>query len=173
MSSEVAERIGFIGAGRLATGLAWAMAQRGVNIHVVASRSAAPAQRLASRIPGCRVVASPQEAADASDLMFLAVPDDAIPPLAESIAWRPGIAAVHCSAAREVHVLDAAARQGAEIGGFHPLQAFGDPDVAAKTLPGCAVAIEAGDALRPVDMIERPLEYWAVESRGGTGWPGV
>jgi predicted short-subunit dehydrogenase-like oxidoreductase (DUF2520 family) len=144
----VADRIGFIGAGRLATGLAWALAERGAPVVAVASASGATAGRLASRIRSCRVVATPQEVVNAVDLVVLAVPDDAISGVAASVCWRPGIAAVHCSGATEVAVLEPAAEGGAWIGGFHPLQSFGDPDVAVKTLPGCAVAIEADDPLR-------------------------
>jgi predicted short-subunit dehydrogenase-like oxidoreductase (DUF2520 family) len=148
VADSVADRIGFIGAGRLATGLAWALAERGGTINAVASGSGATARRLASRIPDCRVVATAQDVVDAVDLVFLAVPDDAIPVVAASVRWRTGMAAVHCSGATEVATLAPAARQGAQIGGFHPLQSFGDPDVAVKTLPGCAIAIEADDPLR-------------------------
>ncbi len=144
----VVDSIGFIGAGRLATGLAWALADRGAKIRAVASGRGSTAHRLASRIPDCRAVATPQEVVDAVDLVFLAVPDDAIAGVAASARWRAGMAAIHCSAATEVDALEAAARQGAQIGGFHPLQAFGGPDIAMKTLPGCTIAIEAGGPLR-------------------------
>jgi len=53
------------------------------------------------------------------------------------------MAVVHCSGATELSVLEPAARAGAEIGGFHPLQLFADPEVALAGLPGCTVAIEA------------------------------
>ena len=144
----VLKRIGFIGAGRLATGLAWALAERGATIGAVTSASGVTAQRLASRIPDCRVVATAQDVADAVDLVFVAVPDDAILEVAAHVRWHPGMAVVHGSGATEVAALEPAARQGARIGGFHPLQSFGDPDVAVKTLPGCAIAIEADGALR-------------------------
>lgn len=112
------------------------------------SARGATAQRLASRIPGCQVAATAQDVVDAVDLVFVAVPDDSIRQVAANVRWRPGIAAVHGSGATEVAALEPAARQGAEIGGFHPLQSFGDPDIAVKTLPGCAIAIEADGALR-------------------------
>ncbi|MDQ4136921.1 MAG: DUF2520 domain-containing protein, partial [Pseudomonadota bacterium] len=145
---DIGLRIGFIGAGRLATGLAWALAKRGRTIDAVTSRTAATARRLASRVPDCRVLATPKALFDASDLVFLTVPDDAISAQAASLGWRAGMAVVHCSGATEVATLTPAARQGAQIGGFHPLQSFGDPDVAVRTLPGCAIAIEADEPLR-------------------------
>ena len=145
---DTAVRIGFIGAGRLATGLAWALAEGGAAVTAVTSASGATAPRLAARAPVCRVLATPQDLVDAADLVFLAVPDDAISDVAASVRWRTGMAAVHCSGATEVADLEPAARQGAQIGGFHPLQSFGDPDVAVRTLPGCAIAIEADEPLR-------------------------
>ena len=145
--TSVGDRIGFIGAGRLATGLAWALAERGARIDVVASGSGTSAHQLASRIPGCRAVATPQDVVDGADLVFLAVPDDSIPLVAASVRWRRGMAVAHCSGATEISTLEPALRQGAYIGGFHPLQTFGDPDVAVLTLPGCAIAIEADEPL--------------------------
>ena len=140
-------RIGFIGAGRVAKGLAWGLAQGGERVVAVASRRRESAEQLAARIPGCAALALAQEVVERSELVFITVPDDAIAALAASLAWRAGKAAVHCSGATEVSVLSAAARAGAQIGGFHPLQLFADPDVALAGLPGCTIALEAEGAL--------------------------
>jgi len=142
-------RIGFIGAGRVAKGLAWGMAASGQRVVAVASRSPASAQQLAARIAGCRADLSAQEVVDCSDLVFLTVPDDAIGAVAASVEWREDVAAVHCSGATEVAALASAARAGALIGGFHPLQLFADPEVALAGLPGCTIAIEAETPLGP------------------------
>jgi predicted short-subunit dehydrogenase-like oxidoreductase (DUF2520 family) len=141
-------RIGFIGAGRLATALAWALARRGAQVVAVSSAGGRSAQRLAEPITGCQALASAQQVVDASDLVLVAVPDDAIAPTVAQLRWRTGRAVVHCSAATEVEALRAAAEQGADIGGFHPLQAFGDPEAAIHSLPGCTIAIEAEGPLR-------------------------
>jgi predicted short-subunit dehydrogenase-like oxidoreductase (DUF2520 family) len=141
--NQFAPRIGFIGAGRVAKGLAWGLAQSNQNIVAAASRSAGSAELLAARIAGCRASANAQDVADRSDLVFITVPDDAIAAVAASVKWRQAMAVVHCSGATEVAVLEPAARAGAAIGGFHPLQLFADPDVALAGLPGCTVAIEA------------------------------
>lgn len=140
--------IAFVGAGRLGSGLAMALSQRGMKVVAVSSRHGKTAAQLASRLSACRAVASAQEAVDAAELVFLAVPDDALAAVVSGLGWRPGMAVVHCSAATEVSVLAEAAQQGAHTGGFHPLQAFGDPEVAATTLPGCTIAIEAHAGLR-------------------------
>ena len=71
------------------------------------------------------------------------MPDDAIAAVAAGLAWRKGMAVVHCSGATEVAVLASAASAGAQIGGFHPLQLFADPEIALAGLPGCTIAVEA------------------------------
>ena len=145
--NRIPARIGFIGSGRVGKGLAWGMAQSGQSVVAAASRSADSAGQLAARIPGCRAVANPQDVVDASDLVFLTVPDDAIAAVAAGLKWREQTAVVHCSGATEIAVLAPAALAGAPIGGFHPLQLFADPEVALAGLPGCTIAIEAEAAL--------------------------
>jgi len=139
-------KICFVGAGRLAAGLTAALHAAGARVHAVGSRNPASARALAARIPGC-LPTSPQEAADSGDLVFLTVPDDAIAAVAANLCWKPGQSVVHCSGATEISTLEPAARAGALIGGFHPLQTFTDPAVALANLPGCAVAIEAAEPL--------------------------
>ena len=139
-------RIGFIGAGRLGTALAWSFAQRGLRVVAVASMLPADAERLATQIPGCAVLAG-QQVVDGCDLVFVTTPDGAIADTAAQFRWRPGVAAVHCSGVTDVAALDHAARQGAMTGGFHPMQTFGDPAAAVRSLPGCTITIEAPEPL--------------------------
>jgi predicted short-subunit dehydrogenase-like oxidoreductase (DUF2520 family) len=80
---------------------------------------------------------------DASDIVFLTVPDNAIGPVCESLRWKDQ-AAVHCSGAAEVSLLKAA---GSSIGGFHPLVMFADPEVSARNIAGAAIAVEAAEPL--------------------------
>jgi predicted short-subunit dehydrogenase-like oxidoreductase (DUF2520 family) len=54
---------------------------------------------------------------------------------------------VHCSGVTEVTALASASRAGAMIGGFHPMQTFGDPMAAVRSLPGCTITIEADEPL--------------------------
>ena len=139
-------RIGFFGAGRLGTALAWSMAQAGLKVVAVANRSGAKAQALAGRIEPCEVLA-PQALADCCDLVFVTTADAQIGPAVLPLRWRAGIALVHCSGATEVDVLAPAREQGAHIGGFHPLQTFTDPDAALQSLPGSTITIEAQEPL--------------------------
>jgi predicted short-subunit dehydrogenase-like oxidoreductase (DUF2520 family) len=140
-------RVGFVGAGRVGKGLSLAFSRSGHDVVGVAARS-------------------PREKAiifEASDIIFLTVPDDALPAVVGEFRWRAGKSVVHCSGAAELSVLQPAKNHGAQVGGFHPLQMFADPDVAARGLKGCAIAVEAeeplaGTLLRMVaDLGARPL----------------
>ena len=146
-------RIGFIGAGRVAKALAWGLANANCKVVAAASRSRSSAEQLAARIAGCEASADAQAVVDCSDLVLLTVPDDAIAIVVAKLEWRTGVAAVHCSGATEVATLAPAARAGADIGGFHPLQLFADPEVALAGLPGCTIGIEADGAL--LQQLER------------------
>jgi len=79
---------------------------------------------------------------DASDIVFLTVPDGAIGPVSASLRWEHQ-AAVHCSGAAELSVLKGAR----QVGGFHPLVMFADPEVAARNIAGAAIAVEADPPL--------------------------
>jgi len=138
-------RIGFIGAGQLAVPVAWSLARAGFQVVGAASCSQASAEKLSSGIANARAFGDAQDLAHASDLVIIAVPDDAIAPVTRSVTWRQNHYVVHCSAATEVSALSAAAERGASTGGFHPLQTFTNAEAAMQTLPGCAAAIEAED----------------------------
>lgn len=150
-------RLGFIGAGRVGTGLAMSFARGGRKVVAVASRGAASARALAKRVRGARVCKSLQEVADRADLVFLTVPDDAIETVASSVRWREGVACVHCSGAADLDVLAKAAAEGALTGGFHPLRMFGEPGKSFD-LRGCTVAIAGSDALaRELERLARAI----------------
>lgn len=75
--------------------------------------------------------------------MFLTVPDDAIAAVCGSLRWQ-GQSVVHCSGAAELSVLEDA---NGPVGGFHPLVMFADPEVAARSIAGAAIAVEADEPL--------------------------
>ena len=149
-------RIGFIGAGRLGKALAWRMHEAGLCVAAVSSATPASAQALAARIPDCETTRA-QEVIDRCDLVFVATPDGAIATTASSLRWRPGMAAVHCSGVTEVDALEVARSHGACIGGFHPMQTFGDPQAVAASLKGCTITLEADEPLNMllVALVER------------------
>ena len=71
------------------------------------------------------------------------MPDDAIGAVCASLTWKTQ-SAVHCSGAAELTVLSAAKGR---VGGFHPLVMFADPEVAARSIAGAAIAVEADEPL--------------------------
>ena len=139
-------RIGFIGAGRLGKTLAWSLAGAGLHVSAVASATPASARALAGSIAGC-VTADAQAMVDSCDLIFVTTPDSAIAATTAALRWRPGMAAVHCSGVTEVSALAGAARDGALVGGFHPMQTFADPVAAMVSLPGSTITLEAAEPL--------------------------
>lgn len=83
------------------------------------------------------------EPADAgqADVVFVAVPDDQVREAAQSVRWRPGCIAAHLSGALTASTLAGAAREGADVGSFHPMQSFAGP----RSLKGVTFGIEAQD----------------------------
>ena len=139
-------RIGFIGAGRLGKTLAWSLSRAGFCVSAVASGTLANARALAGPIPRC-VTADAQAVVDSCDLVFVTTPDSAIADTTAALRWRPGMAAVHCSGVTEVGALAGAGRDGALVGGFHPMQTFADPVAAMASLPGSTITLEAAEPL--------------------------
>ena len=139
-------RIGFIGAGRLGKTLAWSLSRAGMRVSAVASGTLANARALAGPIPGCMTVDA-QAVVDGCDLVFITTPDGVISATTAALRWRPDMAAVHCSGVTEVSALAGASRDGALVGGFHPMQTFGDPAAALASLPGSTITLEAPEPL--------------------------
>jgi predicted short-subunit dehydrogenase-like oxidoreductase (DUF2520 family) len=114
-------------------------------------------------VPGCAALARPQAVAEASEIVFLTVPDDAIAAVAASVRWRQGQVVVHCSGATPLEALAPARAQGAQVGAFHPLQTFADPQQALDALPGTAFAVEADPPVREeLDALVRALGGWPI-----------
>ncbi|MEN8614359.1 DUF2520 domain-containing protein [Dehalogenimonas sp. THU2] len=139
-------KIGFTGAGKVATALALGLTDAGYTVNAIASRSLGSAEKLAARLPSAAAGIDPQSVADAADLIFITTPDAAIPGVAASIKAGPGKMVCHTSAADPVDVLEPLRRQGAVTGVFHPLQSVGSIDSAA-ILPGITFAIESEEPL--------------------------
>lgn len=137
--------ISFIGAGRLARALSQALTNAGWSVKAMASRNMESAKALARLLPECQAVSVAEASQHA--FVFLTVTDDAISKVCSELTWHAGQSVVHCSGATELLALSAAAAQGAQVGGFHPLQIFSDPESALHNLPGSSVAIEAGATL--------------------------
>ena len=134
--------VGFIGAGRLGSSLAVAMARSGYRVVAVSSRRASHRKWLSDRLAEAKVVTEPQEVADAAEVIFITTSDGAISLVSDSVTWRTGQAVVHCSGAASLDVLSAPALAGAATGGIHPMQTFPAPD-ASDSFAGITFGIES------------------------------
>jgi predicted short-subunit dehydrogenase-like oxidoreductase (DUF2520 family) len=138
---------GIIGAGAVGTALGIALTRAGWPVHAVASRDPERRARFAAQVEGARAFAEPQALVEEVELIIVAVPDDAIGPLAASVRLYGGQAMVHTSGALGAEVLAPATAAGTQIGAFHPLVAFADTERAIAALHGATVAIEGDDQL--------------------------
>ncbi len=143
---------GVVGSGRVGRALAHALLAAGRPLDRVASRRPEAARELAAGLPF--VVASEvPELVSSCDLVFLAVPDGAIGPLAGELTWRPGQAVVHLSGAIDTGALSEVTRAGGRAGCLHPLQTFpqGESGAEARTrFSGIAFGVEGEPPLGPL-----------------------
>jgi predicted short-subunit dehydrogenase-like oxidoreductase (DUF2520 family) len=137
--------VAVIGAGRVGTAIAVLLQRAGHRI-VAATGRAPSRERVARYLPGLPFV-EPAEAAAAGDVVFVAVPDDAIASVVADVAdaLRPGAWVAHLSGAARIGVMAPAREAGARPLGFHPLQTFPDVERALARFRGCVVAITADD----------------------------
>ena len=143
-------RLGFVGAGTVATSLACALHGKGYPVVAVASRTYSSAQKLAVFIPCCQPYEDKQQVVDNADLIFITTPDDAISKVAGELKWQPGKYAVHCSGADTSELLEKAAAGGAVTGVMHPLQTFAGMEQAKNSLLGITFSVEAREPLLSV-----------------------
>ena len=139
--------IGIVGAGAVGSALGLALTRAGWPITAVASRDPVRRERFKELVGGTRAFAEVTPLLDEVELIILAVPDDAIEPLARSIRLYSGQALVHTSGALGAEVLEPAMAAGTQVGGFHPLVAFADTDRAVAALHGATIAVEGDDQL--------------------------
>ncbi len=112
-------RISIIGSGNVATHLARALDGHAC-ISQVCSRNFTHAQELASRHRGCKAVENLADLDPTVDLCLIAVADDAIASVAQSLPKMQGLVA-HTSGSTPIEALAGCSDQ---IGVFYPLQTF-------------------------------------------------
>lgn len=139
-----------MGAGKVGTALALAFSRAGWPVAGVTSRDGQRLDRLSALVPSARPFPSPAAMLDEVDLLFLTVPDDALPEVAQGIRLYGGQAIVHTSGALPASVLDPARAAGTSAGSFHPLVAVADPQRAQADLAGATIAVEGDDSLLPL-----------------------
>lgn len=134
------------GSGRMGRGLANALDAKEVRCTVWSRRQGIPLSRVT---------------ADAA-VVILAVPDDAITPLATALADSrgvgPGQAVLHLSGVHSRNALAPLDVTGAALGSFHPLQTVSDPESAPQRWRGAYAAVEGDDlAVGEAERIARVL----------------
>jgi len=120
MVSESNLKIVFIGAGNLATNLAYALFNSGFHILQVYSRSNEPAEQLAALVKSAYTTKIDDITKDA-DIYFICVPDKVIKIVADKIDVKNGIV-VHTSGSTNISTLASTKSKG--YGVFYPFQTF-------------------------------------------------
>lgn len=158
--------LGFVGAGVVGSALSAALSGAGYVVARVHSRNAVRLDALVASLPDARAAQTRQEVADACDIVFLTVSDDALRDVVASIHWRARTAAVTTHGAAALDALESARRGGAAVGIFHPLKSFASAAQGRQFAPGTTVRIDAStDDLRSVltrmaeDLGGRPLAF--------------
>jgi predicted short-subunit dehydrogenase-like oxidoreductase (DUF2520 family) len=156
--------VSIVGAGRLGTALALALASRGYLVEALVTRR--PRRQKASRLllPNALVLSESRldELPD-SKLILIATPDDIIGKVARELAIAQkatpaGRTVLHTSGALSSSVLNPLARIGLHTGSLHPLVSVSDPQSGAAALSGAFFCLE-GDAaaLRIASRLVRDL----------------
>lgn len=144
---------GVIGAGRVGSVLGAALARAGHHVVAAAGISAAARARITELLPGAANLPADEVARAATDLLLVAVPDDALAAvvagLAETRALRPGQVLLHTSGAHGLAVLDPAVAAGVRPLALHPAMTFTGTAADLARLPGISYGVTAPTDLRP------------------------
>jgi predicted short-subunit dehydrogenase-like oxidoreductase (DUF2520 family) len=140
-------RVMIIGAGRMGRGVGLALAQQRVDVRLFSRTRRELVAPVHPQAEGGETIAS---AAATTDLVLLAVPDDAIVSLAAELGrgamFNSRHAVLHFSGLLDRTALFGLAATGAALGSFHPLQAVADPATAPARLRGAYATIEGDPA---------------------------
>jgi predicted short-subunit dehydrogenase-like oxidoreductase (DUF2520 family) len=146
-------RVGLVGAGRAGLPLAAALAAAGHRVVAVNANSDKARRRTRMQLPDASIT-SALAVAEMSELLLLAVPDDALAPLVRGLATtgalHRGQFLVHASGRYGVRVLDPATEAGALPLALHPVMTFAGTPADVTRLLGCPFGITAPEVLRPV-----------------------
>lgn len=147
-SSSVPPPVAVVGAGAVGTALARRLVQVGYDVRGVVSRTVDAAQALAEQVGAARASDAPGDVPSEVRLVFLCVPDDALPAVAERLVatdhtWDETVVA-HTSGRQTADALAPLAAAGAPTLSFHPLQTFA-PGTPPEAFEGIAIAVEGDE----------------------------
>ncbi|WP_305787484.1 Rossmann-like and DUF2520 domain-containing protein [Symbioplanes lichenis] len=159
--------VGVVGAGRVGAVVGAALAAAGHHVVAAAAVSAASRERARQLLPDAAILPADEVARAATDLLLLAVPDDALGPVVSGLtatgALGAGTVVAHTSGAHGLAVLG-------PVNGLalHPAMTFTGTPGDLDRLPGTAWGITARDrvfAARLVTDLGGVPEWVAEESR--------
>jgi predicted short-subunit dehydrogenase-like oxidoreductase (DUF2520 family) len=132
--------VGVVSAGRVGSVVGAALTRAGHRVVAASAVSDASLARAARHLPGAEILPAPDVVA-ASELVLIAVPDDAIAPLVASLPVRPGQIWVHTSGALGADVLRPVRDAGALTVALAPAMTFTGRDEDLERLAGISWAI--------------------------------
>ncbi|HEV8381930.1 MAG TPA: Rossmann-like and DUF2520 domain-containing protein [Gemmatimonadales bacterium] len=143
MTPQASRAIGLIGPGRAGVGLALALAQAGYTVRLHGrNKKKVPAPLTLTIGDG----ANPPPWIGDVEVVVLTVRDDAILPLATSLATARAVTerhvVLHLSGAQGQEALGPLVTSRAALGSFHPLQTIVEPKLAPARLKGAWAAVE-------------------------------
>lgn len=143
MTDPPSRAIGLIGPGRAGVGLALALAQAGYTVRLHGRKKKSVPAPLTLTVGDGE---SPPPWLSETDVVILAVRDDGIRPLAESLARTRVIGerhvVLHLSGVQGQEALGPLVSTRAALGSLHPLQTIVEPDRAPARLKGAWAAVE-------------------------------
>lgn len=166
--------IGVIGAGRVGAVLGAALAAKGHRIVAASGRSDAATARIAHLLPDTAHRSATEVARAATDLLIIAVPDDALGPLvahlAEERAFLSTQIVAHTSGAYGIGILHPAVARGARPLAIHPAMTFTGKADDLDRLAGISYGVTVPNELRPfaeaiVHDLGGSVEWIAEEDR--------
>jgi len=146
-------QVGVVGAGRVGTALAAALARAGHQVVAASAVSQESLRRIRRELPGT-AIRRPEQVVAEADLVLVTVPDDVLPGLVHGLASTgaelEGRLLAHASGRHGLAVLEPATRRGAMPLALHPVMTFtGRPDDIDR-LAGISFGVTAPEPLRPV-----------------------
>jgi predicted short-subunit dehydrogenase-like oxidoreductase (DUF2520 family) len=145
--------VGVVGAGRVGAVLGSALRAAGHALVGVSAVSAASRERAELLLPGVPVLEVP-DVVERSELVLLAVPDDALGPLVDGIAatggWQAGQLVVHTSGRYGWRVLTPVTAVGAIPLALHPAMTFTGTSLDLARLADCCFGVTAPPPVLPI-----------------------
>ncbi len=129
MAPRTPPKISIVGTGRVGSSLAIALYRKGYTVASLVNRSGASALALARAVRCSKVSTNVGDVSSASDIVFIAVNDDAITATAKELSlnkklnWKKLFVA-HASGVQSSLLLRSCEQRGAVVASMHPLQTF-------------------------------------------------